>query len=85
MITNQPLSGFNVGKPLARNGAVVEGTEEALRKELLEVFGPDSKPLIDALRAKVEEVGDLLKVDRKTGGSAAAVKELAFLGSKGSE
>ena len=79
------LQGFNIGKKVARNDTVVEGTEEALRKELFEVFGPDSDPLIDRLRARVEEVGEELKVDRESGASAAAVRELAHFRLVGSK
>ncbi|RSH95078.1 hypothetical protein EHS25_000164 [Saitozyma podzolica] len=78
----QIRDGPNIGRPVTRNDIGVQGTPEAIREEMLDVFGglrglrSDS---INALRARVDEVRERVREDREVGMSHHNLMRLAFL------
>ena len=75
-------SGGNVGRKIARDGTVVQGTDEALRKELHDAFHDlHHADYIVKIKKRIKTVCDEMRkdVEDEEGGSYAAVKQLAFL------
>jgi len=59
----------NIGKPTAR-GPIVEGTPEAMQKELTEIIDKLKGSDGDAMRAKAAELGKEIMADVTPGGMA---------------
>ena len=78
MLTSR--AGANIGRSVARDGRMVEGTPEAIRMEMLGLFRDLDGDLSRKIRSKMEEVSEVLTKDRESGLSHAAVLELSQIG-----
>ncbi|ORY24189.1 hypothetical protein BCR39DRAFT_547490 [Naematelia encephala] len=84
----QMRGGPSIGKPLARNGAMVHGTDEALDQELTSLFSEvkgvkgrtEEGGRVAVLRKRLTVVGEEVRVDREQGEAASQVRQLAFMG-----
>jgi len=74
------ILGPNVGRRVARDGRIVEGTDESIRAEIKGLFGDINGEEIGKMREKLEEMSTVLKEDRESGGSYEAVVKLSRFG-----
>ena len=70
----------NIGRRIARDNRLVVGTKEAMREEMIGLFGDMEGEVVKKMRARVEEVSVELKKDRESGGSFDAVVRLSKVG-----
>jgi len=73
-------AGANIGRKIARDGRLVEGTHEAIRAEMIGLFGDLDGEMVKKMRLKLEEMSGVLKKDRGSGGSYEARVTLSRLG-----
>ena len=73
-------SGPSIQRPVARDGRIVMGKAEAIRAEMIGLFEDFQGPVIKAMRRRTEEMSEVLKKDRESGGSYEAVVRLSQLG-----
>ncbi|KAK4684627.1 hypothetical protein P7C73_g5543, partial [Tremellales sp. Uapishka_1] len=71
----QTRGGGSIGRPVARNGTIVEGTAAAIEAEMKRLLGDTQ--LHERLRTRIQEVSGRVKENRASGESGEAVKRIA--------